>query len=735
MTQVTQGVTDAGPVAAAAQDEVDYSTYDLPGADESDDVRSRPVVSTSEEVANAETFFERAKASETRAQNERAHKQSSVHTLMQYRHHPETGEVMLTQEQIDEGLASLHARGRGIEMFAYIWHQDCRTFDADEDTGEPVCTGLKAEHVHIVILHKERLTLRSVSDAFKIPSARVRGSKEASKERGFDEHGGRAAARRTFFDHAQYLTHETSRKTGIPGVHQPDRTYWPELQNGVAGGKYQYGRDRVTSNFDFGAALDEHMAVRATKSQASAGGGLRERRERLRDLAMDGAPLDQLKALDRQMYADDLRKLKELVKDYREELGAEKAAEVGPVRRKSFVLAAGSSRNGKDVFLQAVAREFLRFGTLAGEMWRVVKPAARNSAEGLDLAEVAHHEDGRFTMFPGYAEALTYFDPNEAVAIAARHYNQLPAVQRLTLVSTSEPLESFALTMRARKPSEVLAHEAAQARKASRRSYANDGTIDPDPLALDVTEFLLRIGWYVEVHSPVLARDDMTDEEFAQFRANMIMNVFRVADTGVTKTHTARSREGSLVGHLKSRHELKYVAGIKGCDEAAVFVASMILRERNKDVVELIPDEAMSEIIESQVSVETRVAEDAARSAKEAAEFQRREQIRHHREAILAFAEEAEANARRAAQKEQAEREREARRDACKCASNHKAAASYSYNPPSFTVHNDLACPLLVGEDRARVRADVEKRMRGHLMIPDPALSFAETLRIARKGK
>src|SRR5690625_6457684 len=92
---------------------------------------------------------------------------------MQYREHPETGDVMLTQEQIDEGLAAMGDR-YALHRWAYVWHPYDRLVEVDEGTGEHRCIGFKGLHVHMVLWFDgdARPTIRTVSDAFSIPSAR-----------------------------------------------------------------------------------------------------------------------------------------------------------------------------------------------------------------------------------------------------------------------------------------------------------------------------------------------------------------------------------------------------------------------------------------------------------------------------------------------------------------------------------------------------------------------------------
>ncbi|GAB3754386.1 hypothetical protein GCM10027591_03230 [Zhihengliuella somnathii] len=254
------------PISVAS---VDFAELDVPGADPGDEVEPFVVGSTPAQVAEAKAFFATAKKAETPEQVKRARMQSRVFSIMQYREHPETGEVMLTQEQIDEGLEALVDR---LHRWAYVWHPYDRLVEVDEGTGETVCCGIKGLHVHMVLWVKEdpRPTIRTVSDAFSIPSARVKPPKEMVEEGG-TEHNGRDAAEKAFFDLVEYLPHESRGKNAIRGIHQPDRHYLVDKTQVGMPGKYQYGRGRIVANFDFGRELDAHMGMR--RNAAEGGGG------------------------------------------------------------------------------------------------------------------------------------------------------------------------------------------------------------------------------------------------------------------------------------------------------------------------------------------------------------------------------------------------------------------------------------------------------------------------------
>lgn len=257
---------------AETQQRFDPAELPIPGADESDSVAPSVVISTPEEVAAARQFFIDAKAAESANQKKRARTRSRVFSVMQYHRHPVTGAVIFTQEQLDGGLAAL---GSCLYRWAYIWHDCDRLVEVDEGTTEMTCVGIKGLHVHLVLWVKDagdsRPTVRTVSDEFSIPSPRVRVPNEVGAQEGIADHKGRNAAEKAFFDLCEYLVHETRTSSGLVGMHHPDRHYLVDESQPGNPGKYQYGRGRVVSNFEFGSALDGHMATR--HNVAEGGGG------------------------------------------------------------------------------------------------------------------------------------------------------------------------------------------------------------------------------------------------------------------------------------------------------------------------------------------------------------------------------------------------------------------------------------------------------------------------------
>lgn len=204
-----------------------------------------PVADTQLEAVR--TFFEAAKAAETVSQMKRASLSATVFSIMQYEVHPDTGEAMITQAQIDQGLSM-----DSIKRYAYAWH-DLDRFDAQEAAeqqgkGRQVAAGaLKPRHVHLVVQCDHDYTIRQISNWFMVPAARVKVPRELAQAEGRKSYLGNGAREKAFFDLCQYLTHEGSKQRQ----------------------KHQYDRATVVANFDFGAELDDHMASRAPGSKSN----------------------------------------------------------------------------------------------------------------------------------------------------------------------------------------------------------------------------------------------------------------------------------------------------------------------------------------------------------------------------------------------------------------------------------------------------------------------------------
>jgi hypothetical protein len=208
-------------------------------------------VSPASDAEAVRRFFENAKSAETEPQKKRARLTASVFSVMQYEVHADSGELMVTQAQLDNGLSM-----SSIKKHALAWH-DLDRFDTAEaahqqSQGRFIAPGdLKPRHVHVVIACDHDYSIRQISDWLMIPSARVKIPKELAEKEGRKPYSGRGAREKAFFDFCQYLTHEGSKHHG----------------------KYQYDRSVVRANFDFNADLDSHMIARSQTGAQSVTAG------------------------------------------------------------------------------------------------------------------------------------------------------------------------------------------------------------------------------------------------------------------------------------------------------------------------------------------------------------------------------------------------------------------------------------------------------------------------------
>lgn len=595
---VSESDADSALSDAPTDAPIDYSAFDVPGADPDDSTPPVVVVSTPEHVAAAIAFFEARKEDESAQQVDRARAKSRVWSLMQYRCHPKSGEPMFSQEQLDAGLREL---GDRVYRFAYIWHDSDRLVLVDEGTTDVVCCGLKGLHCHLVLWTTEdRPTRRTVSDAFTIPSARVRTPKEVAAQEGTDDHKGRNAAEKAFFDLAEYLTHETRGKDGLRGTTQPERFYLVDKDQPGKPGKYQYSRGRVVANFDFGHALDVHMAGRPNAVAAEGGTSLTRRKRLLRRLVNEGTTVRECKELDLDAALDDLPRLQAIERSYIEEHSADPTLpELGSSWHKGLVVVTGPKGAGKDVIAQEIAIQAVEVASLAGRLWTVAKPPGRNALEGLVGHEVVHHEDLRGQAFPSYDEALRYLN-NHACSEVFKRHSRLPQVfaPRVILATTTETASSLGLTMLTHKSSAELA-----------RIEAERKGVYP---ALDIDEFLRRIGWVLDVRLPAgLSFDGLElPEQLALVRREVMASIYRPRMDAPRRKEVVTSRLGDPLGTISTTHELELIGALRGAVDIARFVVVSIMAERNTDVVSDIPVDVWETWLTAKAMAEQMTADD-----------------------------------------------------------------------------------------------------------------------------
>lgn len=332
--------------------------------------------------------------------------------------------------------------------------------------------------------------------------------------------------------------------------------------------KHVYPRDEVwaSDGFDLSAFLDAGRP--GGRRKGGSAGGMTARVATLRLLVgHDGGSLADARRLDFEAYAADLPRLKLLAEDYASQ--PENAPRLGENRKKASALFLGRSRAGKDTLVDETACQLTRLAGLAGHVWTTVRPAGEHAIENIGSAEIVHHEDVRFQFTRSYDDLLRYLDPNHATFAAARNRNLAPTAPRAILMTSSETLGSLSLSMKARKSSENLAPSA------------------DDFGAVNVDEFLFRLGFVVEVTKP----SAIGLHDIAGTKREMVVAISRVAMEEESHVDEVLNRDGDTrLGRIRTSHRLEAVAVIKGCEPAARFLAHEIIAQFSPDIAALIPD-------------------------------------------------------------------------------------------------------------------------------------------------
>lgn len=199
-------------------------------------------------------------------------KKYKVFNIEQMCRHPETGEILITEEQIKDGL-----NHRTITRYAYILHDKDVYTEEDEKKDPKRKAGTKKnDHYHIVVeTAKNKYPVENIAKWFNVPPNQIKLPK------------GRGA----FLDCVEYLTHEHEKQQKL--------------------GKYLYPNEEVKSNFDFRKELDDRNLKRLKY-----GKDLSLKEQFRYDVLVNGKTLIQCYEEDPLAYAEDSDKLRKLRLDY-----------------------------------------------------------------------------------------------------------------------------------------------------------------------------------------------------------------------------------------------------------------------------------------------------------------------------------------------------------------------------------------------------------------------------------
>lgn len=244
---------------------------------------------------NAMRFSELSDEEKEDLENKYKKIRKRIFNISQYLKHPETDEVLITEEKIKLALEEF-----GECKYAYILHDK----DLKEDNTE------KPPHFHIVIQFKNPVSLFVVAKRFDILPNYIEFPK----------------GRDAFGDCCEYLTHENER--------QQEK------------GKYLYADEEIKANFDFRTLINETVEKRFN---AELRGEMTEKTFYFNKVRNGEMTLNDILKEDINFYYDHERELKYFRSVYLQEV-----AEMPAVRLNFYIFGQGGA--GKDVMSRALAR-------------------------------------------------------------------------------------------------------------------------------------------------------------------------------------------------------------------------------------------------------------------------------------------------------------------------------------------------------------------------------------------
>ena len=315
---------------------------------------------------------------------------SRIFNVMQYEKHPETGEVLLTEERIKDALAH-----RTIKRWAYICHdQDVYSALDEEHSPEHKKGEVKPRHWHIVI--------EMGSNAIEIGViAKWLGIK--------DNYVNVAKGSGAFLDCVQYLTHEDDKQQGL--------------------GKRLYDDEKVVANFDFRTELNKRA-----ERKAKYGKDLSERDLIRHRVLYEGLTLRQLMRENALAYQEDYSTLDR----FRDR------APLPSTRINYYVSGAGGI--GKGLICRAIARSL--YPDIEDDIDIFFEVGAKGAAfEGYDGQPVIIWNDRRaydlLQELGGRGNLFNVFDTHPARGKQNIKYGSVNLCNAVNIVNSVQPFLEF----------------------------------------------------------------------------------------------------------------------------------------------------------------------------------------------------------------------------------------------------------------------------------------------------
>lgn len=314
-----------------------------------------------------------------------------VFNIMQYEVHPTTGEKLIDEKKIKEGLDH-----KTIGRWAYICHDKDKYTKEDEEKNKEHKEGtLKPKHWHIVIeTPKSAREVEMIAKWFGVPENFV----EIPKGKG------------AFLDCVEYLTHEREEEQKK--------------------GKTLYDDKCVKANFKFRKEIAEREERRIRY-----GRDLNDTQKMFFDVLYQGKTLRECEDDDKFIYMENLDKLKKLRIDY-----MQKRAEMPKFRINYYI--DGKGGIGKNLASKALAKSL--YPDMCEDDLYFEVGGQNVSLEGYDGQPVIIWNDRRAVEFIatfGRGETFDIFDSHPT---NARHNIKYGSVRLVNAVNIVNGVESYA---------------------------------------------------------------------------------------------------------------------------------------------------------------------------------------------------------------------------------------------------------------------------------------------------
>lgn len=322
---------------------------------------------------------------------------SRIFNVMQYERHPETGELLLTEERIKDALAH-----RMIKRWAYVCHDRDVYSALDEEQNPDHHKGdVKPRHWHVVIeMGTRQVEIGVIAKWLGIKDNFVNVAKGAG----------------AFLDCVQYLTHEDDKQQGL--------------------GKRLYEDSCVQANFNFREELDKRA-----ERKARYGKDLNEKDRIRNEVLLKGMTLREVVEKYPLQYQDDFTYLEKCRLRYISTI-----SEMPKARINYYVEGRGGI--GKGLISKAIARALVdRDGTMRDDDIYFEVGADRASFEGYDGQPVIIWNDCRaYTLLQklgGRENVFNVFDPFPPNVKQNIKYGSVRLNNMVNIVNSVQPYTEF----------------------------------------------------------------------------------------------------------------------------------------------------------------------------------------------------------------------------------------------------------------------------------------------------